>query len=341
MSHSKRNTSRPVFTAHERNLAKSAWKASSARLNRDSFLPFGSCSLCLEAAVDPVACVLGDIFCRECALSNIIAQKKEIKRLEKTRETEERDTAEDKSRRDDEAQVKAVKEFELVQAGFDVRETAPSRAGEKRKAPLDGDEIEGQDDRAKARKAHVDEKNAKSVLPSFWVPSITPTSNTKDKLHEVKKKAKTAPICPSSQEKQPHTYSLHTLVTINFAEEESKVTKSKMRICPSCKKGLSNSSKAILSKPCGHVICKPCAAQFMKPSGTVDPHADPGDMDSPDTVRCYTCDADVTERTSKKSSEKKDKDKIRPGVVELKSDGTGFSAGGTNEVKTSGTAFQC
>lgn len=160
-------------------------------------------------------------------------------------------------------------------------------------------------------------------------------------MHEVKKKAKTSPVCPSSQEKHPHTYSLHTLITINFAEEESKDTKAKLRICPSCKKGLSNSSKAMLAKPCGHVLCKACATQFMKPSGKVDPHAAAGDTDAPNTIRCYSCDADVTERPPKKSGDKKDKEKIRPGVVELKSDGTGFSAGGTNEVKKSGTAFQC
>lgn len=184
-------------------------------------------------------------------------------------------------------------------------------------------------------------QSAKSTLPSFWVPSVTPTSNTKDTLHEVKKKTKTSPICPSSQEHHPHTYSLHTLVTINFAEEEAKNAKTKTRICPSCKKGLSNSLKAMLAKPCGHVICKPCASQFMKPSGKVDPHADPEDMEAPNMIRCFSCDADVTERLSKKSCEKKDKEKIRPGVVELKSDGTGFSAAGTNEVKKSGTAFQC
>lgn len=154
----KRNTSRPVFTAHERSLAKSAWSASSARLNRDSFLPFGSCSLCLESAVDPVACVHGDIFCRECALNNILAQKKEIKRLEKARENEEKDAAEEKARQDEEAQARAVKEFELVQAGFDVKETGERRAGEKRKAPLDEDEVREQDDRTKARKPNEDEK---------------------------------------------------------------------------------------------------------------------------------------------------------------------------------------
>lgn len=171
---------------------------------------------------------------------------------------------------------------------------------------------------------------------------MTPTSNTKDKLHEVKKKSKTSPLCPSSQERHPHPYTLHTLITINFAEEGTKDTKTKTRICPSCKKGLSNASKAVLAKPCGHVLCKGCATQFMKPSGKLDPHADPDDVGSPESVRCYTCDADVTERPeNSKSSEKKDKERIRPGIVELKSDGTGYSARGTNEVKKSGTAFQC
>ncbi|KUI64688.1 hypothetical protein VM1G_00233 [Cytospora mali] len=358
MSHSKRNTSRAVFTSYERSLAKSAWTSSSARLNRDSFLPFGSCSLCLESAVDPVACPEGDIFCRECALNNILAQKKEIKRMEKVREHEEREAAEQRKRQEEEAQARAVKEFEMTQAGFDVARgragEAPdgrgaaaagsddAKRGEKRKFALDEDEVtrNAEDDRAKARRAIEDERNAKPTLPSFWVPSVTPTSNTKDKLHEVKKKAKTSPVCPSSQENRPHAYSLHTLVTINFTEEEARDTKAKTRICPSCKKGLTNSSKAVLAKPCGHVLCKACANQFMKPIGH-DPHADPKDAHEANTVRCYVCDGDVTEKPGKKGSEKKEKEKIRPGVVALKSDGTGFSASGTNEVKRSGTAFQC
>lgn len=153
-------------------MAKSAWNSSSARLNRDSFLPFGSCSLCLESAVDPVACALGDIFCRECALSNILAQKKEIKRLEKAREQEEREAVEMKGRQDDEAQARAVKEFELLQAGFDVgsgrareasresRNPEEVKRGEKRKFALDEDEVarHAEDDRAKARKAIEAEK---------------------------------------------------------------------------------------------------------------------------------------------------------------------------------------
>lgn len=156
-------------------MAKSAWASSSARLTRDSFLPFGSCSLCLEASIDPVACAQGDIFCRECALNNILAQKKEIKRAEKARELEEKEAAEANAKADEEAQARAVREFELVQAGLegaggrkggkaesDLQEGASEavKRGEKRKFALDEDEVarHAEDDRAKARKAIEEEK---------------------------------------------------------------------------------------------------------------------------------------------------------------------------------------
>ncbi len=127
-----------------------------------------------------------------------------------------------------------MREFELVQAGFDVRTDgprhgqerlrrlpkqqppppppsekkrptplaatstavalAPSRCGgEKRKFELGRDDIErvAHEDRARARRAiDEDEKAAKPSLPFFWVPSVTPSSNKNDVLHEVKKKTK-------------------------------------------------------------------------------------------------------------------------------------------------------
>ncbi|KAK3940386.1 hypothetical protein QBC46DRAFT_354236 [Diplogelasinospora grovesii] len=364
MAHSKRNTSRSIFTSHERQMAKAAWGASSARLSSESFLPFASCSLCLEPAIDPVACATGgDIFCRECALSNILAQKKEIKRLEKAREQEERDAAEQQVRQDAEAQERAIREFELTQAGLDVSATAASRGsglttsiadpktkaerkastsnphsvpsqdaaesssagGRKRKFSLDADEVAriASEERAKARKAIDDEKAAKPTLPSFWAPSVTPSSNKNNTLHDVKRKTKLQPTCPASQEDRPHCYSLHSLVTVNFAEEE------KQRICPACKKALSNAGKAVLAKPCGHVLCKSCVDKFMKP----DPHEGEG-------VRCFVCEADLTERKEKKEG-KGEKEKMKPGLVELRSEGTGYAAGGANQVKKSGVVFQC
>lgn len=170
---------------------------------------------------------------------------------------------------------------------------------------------------------------SKPTLPSFWSPSVTPSSNSNNVLHEVKKKVKTHPTCPASPEDNPHYYSLHTLVTVNFTEETNSDTKKSQRICPACKKALSNSSRATLAKPCGHVLCKSCVDQFMKPTNS-------------DSIRCYVCDADLTEKNgSFKKEGKGEKEKIRPGLIELRREGTGFSAGGNNQVRKNAVTFQC
>ncbi|KAK2626024.1 hypothetical protein QTJ16_004286 [Diplocarpon rosae] len=365
MSHSKRNTSRAVFTSHERELAKSAWNSTSARLSRDSFLPFASCRLCLQPAVSPVSCLHGDIFCKECALSNILSQKKEIKRLEKARGKDEQDAEVDREREDAEAKARAVQDFERIQMGLEMKsgsaeqkiagregekiivdeDVESGKRGEKRKFELDEDELLriAREERLKARKAIDEEKASKKTLPSFWVPSITPSSNTNNTLHTVVKKAKLSPVCPASQANKPHNYSLHTLVEVRFTEEkDATATKTSQRICPACKKALSNTSKAMLAKPCGHVLCKSCVSRFMTPTGVHDPHAPELDHN---TVACYVCDTDLTEKKAKavrgSDDQKSDKEKIRPGLVELKCEGTGFASGGVSVVDRIGVSFQC
>ncbi|KAK0127273.1 hypothetical protein ONS96_006823 [Cadophora gregata f. sp. sojae] len=367
MSHSKRNTSRAVFTSHEREQAKAAWNSTSARLSRDSFLPFASCRLCLQPAVSPVSCLHGDIFCRECALNNILSQKKEIKRLEKAREKEEKDAEEDRAREDAEAKERAVQDFEKIQAGLEAKmndglrdqkivgreggkiiveeDVAGGKRGEKRKFELDEEELLriARDERTKARKAIDDEKASKTTLPSFWVPSITPSSNTQTALHTIVKKAKLSPVCPASQTDKPHNYSLHTLVEVKFTEDKDAAKKTSQRICPSCKKALSNTSKVMLAKPCGHVLCKNCVSKFMTPTGVHDPHAPDVDQNA---VACYVCEADLTERKGKASKSANEdgtteKEKIRPGLIEIRAEGTGFASGGASVVDRMGISFQC
>ncbi|OAA54094.1 Zinc finger, RING/FYVE/PHD-type [Niveomyces insectorum RCEF 264] len=430
MSHSKRNTSRAVFTSYERSLAKAAWTQSSARLTRDSFLPFASCSLCLEPAVDPVACPAGDIFCRECALNNILAQKKDARRQEKLQARDERERLERRAREDAEAQAHAIRDFELVQAGLDSKTgrtgpgpangrngresstshangttvsplpllpspagTAPSaptiklleggdggtaseashgETSRKRKFTLDEDELRrvAEADRSWARRAIEAERAAAhdaKALPSFWTPSETPSADRKNEApikggptpkdenngnnhgNQTSRAGAGAwvgqPLCPASRD--AHTYSLHTLVPVHFAVDNKD-----QRVCPACNKTLSNTSKAVLAKPCGHVLCRSCVHQFVKPPGAngtavlFDPHAPPG---TTGTVRCYVCDADLEEdgtvaekkRDKKAKKDKKDKERVKPGLVDLRSEGTGFSASGAREVKRNDVAFQC
>lgn len=89
----------------------------------------------------------------------------------------------------------------------------------------------------------------------------------------------------------------------------------------------------------------------MTPHEVLDPHASKEEQAQQGLVLCYVCETDLTARDeksadadaagSKKKSKKKDKDAIRPGLVEVSSEGTGFAGGGGNVATKTGVAFQC
>lgn len=80
-----------------------------------------------------------------------------------------------------------------------------------------------------------------------------------------------------------------------------------------------------------------------------DPHA--ADAESADTeqVRCYVCEVDLTDLSTKtkkdgkdgKAAGKESEDRVKPGLVEITAEGTGFAGGGKNMAKREGVAFQC
>ena len=176
-------------------------------------------------------------------------------------------------------------------------------------------------------------------LPSFWVPGKIPDNQKAD--------VKTIghhPICPAAAADKLHDFSLKSLVTVNFTvDKPSHDPKAPTRTCPSCNKALSNSTKAVLGKPCGHVLCKPCSDKFQ-----ILVLKSPGAEDGDDTIRCYICSEDVTPGRKRKKKSKKAGDDGKPkeesielGLVELSTEGTGFAGGGNNMVKRAGVAFQC
>ncbi|KAK1145964.1 hypothetical protein N8T08_003612 [Aspergillus melleus] len=386
MAHSKRNTSLPHFTSYERGLLRASWGTQRGVIGRDSFLPFASCRLCLHPARAPVvACATnGDLFCRECAINDLLAQRQEIKRLEKQRDDAKKRLAEDEERTLEEAKERDLRDFELVSMGLEAGKKGSGTGterdkygpGKKRKA----EEAERAVAAFKAREVEVDGKrkkvfeldekemarvareeqerlkeelkkekseSSKSALPSFWVPSLTPTTDPNEIA--ANKAVKLTPICPASTDSNRHAYSLKSLVDVHFTEEKTD-DGTLARVCPSCKKTLTNGLKAMLTKPCGHVICQPCVTKFMTPHDAPDPHATKEEQEQTAALHgrilCYVCETDVTESKGRDDSgtgkkKKKDKEGIRPGLVEVSSEGTGFAGRGGNVATKTGVAFQC
>jgi len=231
------------------------------------------------------------------------------------------------------ARERVLKDFEERQLGLGTRrinmgdaekvnkgkasEAAPR--GLKRKFDFDQGEVEvltREAEEAALRqieKEQVESRRAK--LPAFWLPSLTPETVAgplKDiRLHT---------LCNATD--PAHVLTLKSLVPVEFAfstssqpssstpstpASGSSVPEMREAICPSCKKGLSNSVIAFLIRTCSHVVCKTCTDTLVKPSH-----------------QCIVCDKNA-----------KDKD-----IVELQREGTGYAAGGRAETSKAGVAFQ-
>jgi len=237
-----------------------------------------------------------------------------------------------------------VEEEEAIEGGGDTNKRT------KHTFTLDESELLriARTDRLRLKNAISQEKAASSApkLPSFWIPSLTPSISTPE-MGPVKV-PKLQPVCPGSDPEHHHNYGLKSLVTLHFEEEDAGGGKEKARICPSCKKVLSNESKAVVTKPCGHILCLPCVKKFILHS---DIHSDPHAAftnGKPQRILCSICETDLTELTKEEKKKLKDKDKdkdrdgVKPGLVQISSDGTGFTAGGGKVLAAKETvAFQC
>lgn len=254
-------------------------------------------------ARDPVACEShAHIFCRECAMENLLTQRKEIKRMQAELELRVKEDEEERAREDEEARQRAIRDFELLQMGLEIRNsrkesgpvaglqrvvgrengklileevvTVAESAEEgaktrKRKFELDEEELMriAREERQRKKTEITEEKvilksppsrhttNAvdrislqkaasAAKLPSFWVPSLTPSVANAE---APQKELKLRPVCPASDSNHIHHLALKTLVGVRFTEEQDDKNKhgEPQRSCPSCKKVLNNASKAM------------------------------------------------------------------------------------------------
>jgi len=63
---------------------------------------------------------MGDLFCRECAVENLLSQHKEIKRMQAELDRRRGEEGEERRRGEEEVRGRSVREFELLQMGLEV-----------------------------------------------------------------------------------------------------------------------------------------------------------------------------------------------------------------------------
>lgn len=141
---------------------------------------------------------------------------------------------------------------------------------------------------------------------AFWLPASTPEAKKSgttptDQSEGVKSSSRQKPSLLCFATDPPHPISLKKLRPVGFGEDtDSNI------ICPSCRKTLRNASKPFVLTKCSHTACQTCLDKLVKKS-----------------KKCPVCDESTTTTTD-------------DGWIEIKTDGTGFAAGGKTIIAKKG-----
>ncbi|KAG8820129.1 hypothetical protein FRC19_009142 [Serendipita sp. 401] len=258
--HSKNNTASSVFSYAEHQKLKQAALYGTQRvlLGSNTHRAYNACSLCLAKAINPVACQKGHLYCKECVVKDLLTQREALAR--KKAEIEALRKEEEQAR--EEVRLKAR---ELILAGgsqslFGKRKEREedgdntSRSNKRRKFEFDsedGKRLAEEAEEEAIRRLEVEQNEArKAKLPAFWLPSLTPESQTRlPPLTDIKLQT----MCNAAE--PPHPLLMKHLIPVSFSftpnpssnksASTSSTTPSDEQtcICPSCQKELSNTTK--------------------------------------------------------------------------------------------------
>ncbi len=212
--HSSRNTAAATFTYHERSLLKYGTKRQ--RVGKESFRNPDDCNLCLERARQPICCPNGHLFCKECIMANLLAQKQDILRMKKQHNAREQKELRVKEGQNLNIQEESVAQFEKMQSG--QHDTMKSKELFKKRKLENG---VGND------KADV------QIANSYWIPAYTPETN--NAAPEV---TKLNPICPASDEDAIHILKLKALIDVSFFDDIDGDSSGGRKACPCCSRSI-------------------------------------------------------------------------------------------------------
>lgn len=252
--HAKNCTALGFFTKSERE-RMSEWGDNEVRLGKDSVKHWDACGVCLKLPRDPQCCPRGDIFCKLCIYSSLVAQKDTIKRKTAQFKAQQAEEERKELRKQQEKDIQKVMQFYRLETGSIADMKKQAARNTVRLGENDIGALATQSRRTVAQDVAEEEKK----LSCFWIPGLIPDHS--------KKKIKAPPkrtFCPTCNKKLRKK----TLKPINFTriqgrEETPSDPGEQNYSCCSCRKTFQDVHKKYHLRRCGHVVCKDCVTRLF------------------------------------------------------------------------------
>lgn len=245
--HARNCTAGAVYTYHEKkkDAASSGFGSSSRRLGKDSVKGFDCCSLTLQPCRNPVITKDGYLFDKEAILTYIITKKKEFARKMKEYERQMKEDEEEQAEKVNAETKKQVDRF--ISTEKNIVSSKPTNAAEE--IPSTSGAI-----------SNVSLGKRKE-LPSFWVPSQTPSAKVA-RLEKPDSKI----YCPISNK----PLKMKDLIEVKFTEvkdpsdKKSLIAKENRYMCAVTHDILNNSVPCAVLKTTGDVVTMECVGKIIK-----------------------------------------------------------------------------
>jgi len=245
--HANNNTSLGFFTRGE--WKKSDWRSRTERVVSHSVKQWDHCTICLNVVEHALVCQSGDLFCKGCVYGYIFSQKAKNQDRKRARKKQVALKAKLEEQNEQKEQIEKFLAFERFESGV---VTEIKRRKRRNHIKIQGDDVgmEVRNDRQTVFQEEDDNK-----INSYWIPQNLPTHTP-----TLIKKPTMQVLCPGCSKQ----LKLKSLINVRFTKVKIDSNRPKHRfMCPSCRKGLSNSSKVCALAKCAHALCLYCIKHFV------------------------------------------------------------------------------
>ncbi|GFU31533.1 nitric oxide synthase-interacting protein [Nephila pilipes] len=250
--HARNCTAGAVYTYHEKKKDNKAggYGTIQNRIGKDSVKDFDCCCLTLQPCRNPVITPNGYIYDKEAIFEYIIHQKKEITRRMKEYEKQQKketDRMAELARAEEEAKAQKFMELEKSIVSKPIASTSTDSASTSSISNISN--------------------GREKLLPSFWIPALTPDSE-KVKM----KKPEKSVLCPMSGKplKAKDFIDVHFTEVKDPSDKKALIARKVRYMCSVTHDILGNSVPAAVLRTSGNVVTMECVEKLIK-KDMIDP----------------------------------------------------------------------